>query len=100
MNVPKVAENRSAFAIRDINPRAPVHILILPREHIPTAQDITSSHGEVLADVFALSQEVAADEGISERGYRLIFNVGADAGMVISHLHMHLLGGHALGPEG
>jgi histidine triad (HIT) family protein len=98
--VEKVAENEKAFAIRDINPRAPIHVLIIPNEHIPTARDLTGEHAEALASVFTLATEAAGIEGVSERGYRLAFNVGDDAGMTIPHLHLHLVGGRKLGPEG
>ena len=97
---PRVAENEYAFAIRDISPRAPVHDLIIPREHIPTAADLSARHGTVLAGMFELATEVATIEGLSENGYRLAFNVGEAAGMTIWHLHLHLLGGRKLGPEG
>ena len=98
--VQKVAENARAFAIRDINPRAPIHALIIPKEHIPTAGDLGPEHGEILGDLFALATEVAAIEGVTEKGYRLAFNVGEAAGMTIWHLHLHLLGGRKLGAEG
>ncbi len=98
--VQKVAENEHAFAVRDINPRAPIHDLIIPRVHIDSGRDFEWVHGEVLAGVFMLSKEVARLEGVWELGYRLAFNVGDAAGMTISHLHLHLLGGRALGPEG
>jgi histidine triad (HIT) family protein len=98
--VRKVAESPLAFAIRDINPRAPVHLLIIPNEHIPTAADISAGHGPILAEMFALAASAARLEGVAERGYRLAFNVGDDAGMTIPHLHLHLLGGRPLGPEG
>lgn len=98
--VTMVAENDHAFAIRDIHPRAPVHVLVIPREHIPTARDVGAQHGATVAGLFALAQEVARREGVDESGYRLAFNVGEAAGMTISHLHMHLLGARRLGPEG
>jgi len=98
--VTKVAENEHAFAIRDINPRAPIHILIIPKQHIDDARSIDWGHAEILAGMFVLAKEVARSEGLAERGYRLAFNVGPDAGMTISHLHLHLLGGRRLGPEG
>jgi len=98
--VPRVAENEHAFAIRDIHPRAPVHVLVIPKDHIPTAREVTADHGAILTGLFALSQEVARAEGLFEPGYRLAFNVGEAAGMTISHLHMHLLGARRLGPEG
>jgi histidine triad (HIT) family protein len=98
--VPMVVEDDHIFAIRDINPRAPVHVLIIPKQHIPTAQDIGPEHGEVLARMFQAATEVARIEGVHERGYRLAFNVLGDAGMTLWHLHLHLVGGRALGPEG
>jgi histidine triad (HIT) family protein len=98
--VTKVAENAHAFAIRDIAPRAPVHVLIVPRTHIESAREVEPGHAEVLAGMLALSQEVARGENVADSGYRLAFNVGDDAGMTIHHLHMHLLGGRALAAEG
>lgn len=98
--VEKIAESDHAFAIRDINPRAPVHALIIPKLHIPTARDFEWMHGDVLAGLFMLAKDVARIEGVFDAGYRLAFNVGDDAGMTIFHLHLHLLGGRKLGPEG
>lgn len=98
--VAKVAENDYAFAIRDISPRAPVHVLVIPRAHIDSARVIDATHGDILAGMLALSQDVARAEGVADSGYRLAFNVGDDAGMTIHHLHMHLLGGRKLAAEG
>ncbi len=98
--VPRVAENEQAFAIRDISPRAPVHVLVIPKQHIAWAPDLGAGHGEMLSGMFALATEVARVEGVTDSGYRLAFNVGENAGMTIFHLHMHLLGGRLLGPEG
>lgn len=98
--VEKVVENDHAFAIRDINPRAPIHDLVIPRQHVPTAREIEWVHGELLAAMFALATQVARIEGVHDAGYRLAFNVGDHAGMTIAHLHLHLLGGRVLGPEG
>jgi histidine triad (HIT) family protein len=97
---PILAENAQAIAIRDIHPRAPVHALIIPRTHIPTAQEIAPEHAETLAGVFTLATEVARIEGVFESGYRLAFNVGEAGGMTVWHLHLHLVGGRPLGPEG
>jgi len=88
------------FAIRDINPRAPVHVLIVPKEHIADARHVGEAHGAALARMFEVARTLAAAEGLEERGYRLAFNVGEDAGMTIPHLHMHLVGGRHLGAEG
>ncbi|MCC6383152.1 MAG: HIT domain-containing protein [Dehalococcoidia bacterium] len=98
--VDRLAENGQAFAIRDINPRAPVHVLVIPKVHIPTARDVDWGHAEILAGVFALARDVARIEGVHESGYRLAINVGDAAGMTVAHLHLHLLGGRKLGPEG
>lgn len=98
--VTKVAEHGDAFAIRDINPRAPTHLLIIPHEHIPTARDIGIDDDGILGSLFALAKDAARATGVYESGYRLAFNVGDDAGMTIHHLHLHLLGGRRLGPEG
>ncbi len=86
--------------ILDISPRAPRHFLVVPREHIGTAKDVRGEHGPLLSRMFMAASRVAADEGISESGFRIAFNVGDDAGMTVPHLHMHVLGGHQLGPEG
>ncbi len=96
----RIAENERAFAIRDINPRAPVHALIIPRDHIADARALGMEHAETLAALFALASEVARGEGVFDSGYRLAFNAGEAAGMTIPHLHLHLLGGRRLGPEG
>lgn len=88
------------FAIRDINPRAPVHVLIIPKEHIPTAKEIQGEHGPLLSRMFTAATQVAKEEGLAGDGYRLAFNVGDAAGMTIYHLHMHMVGGRQLGPEG
>ncbi len=98
--VPRVAENDYAFAIRDINPRAPVHVLVIPKEHVAWAPDLGAAHGAMLGGMFELATEVARIEGAAKDGYRLAFNVGDNAGMTIFHLHMHLVGGRLLGPEG
>ncbi len=97
---PRLHEDDAIFAIRDINPRAPVHVLIIPKEHIPTAADIAGGDGPLLARMFQVAGRVAEAEGLAERGYRLAFNVRDDAGMTIWHLHLHLVGGRRLGPEG
>lgn len=98
--VAKLLENEQVFAIRDINPRAPVHVLIIPKQHIPTVQQIAPEHGSLLAAMFAAANETARGEGIGDRGYRCAFNVLGDAGMTIWHLHLHMVGGRKLGPEG
>jgi histidine triad (HIT) family protein len=100
MDVPKLHDDDLVFAVRDINPRAPVHILIIPKEHIADARAIADGHGPALARMVVVGRKLAEAEGLLKRGYRLAFNVGEDAGMTIHHLHMHLIGGRQLGAEG
>lgn len=100
IDVPKLHDDDLVFAIRDINPRAPVHVLIIPRQHVADARELNAGHADVLARMFTAAASVAEAEGLTTRGYRLAFNVGEDAGMTIPHLHMHLLGGRHLGAEG
>jgi len=97
---PRLHDDEVVFAIRDINPRAPVHLLIIPKEHIAGARHVTDAHGPALVRMLAVARALAAAEGIEESGYRIAFNVGEDAGMTVPHLHMHVLGGRHLGAEG
>ena len=98
--VEKLYEDDLVFAIRDIQPRAPVHLLVIPKQHIPHVQHIEPEHGPVLARMFQAANEAARAEGVYENGYRCAFNVLGDAGMTIYHLHLHVVGGRKLGPEG
>ncbi len=100
MAVEKLHDDELCFAIRDINPRAPTHLLIIPRQHIPSVREIEEEHGPLLARMVSAANGLADGEGIGERGYRLAFNCGDDGGQTIYHLHLHVLGGRRLGPEG
>ncbi len=101
----QVAESERSVAFRDINPQAPVHVLVVPRIHITTADDLRAEHAEDLVDLFLLAQQVARQEGLVREGidpgdaggYRLLFNIGTDAGNLIPHLHLHVLGGRPMG---
>lgn len=90
-----VAETDECVAFRDINPQAPVHILVIPRDHVPSASAVTNP--ELVGKVTQLAAELARREGIAESGYRLVMNTNADAGQTVFHLHMHLLGGRRMG---
>jgi len=81
------------IAIRDVAPRAPTHVLLLSREHIVSAADLTEAHGPLLGRLFAVAAELARAEGIAERGYRVTTNVGSWGGQSVPHLHLHLMGG-------
>ncbi|MCS7276900.1 MAG: histidine triad nucleotide-binding protein [Dehalococcoidia bacterium] len=98
--VDKLHDDDLVYAIRDINPRAPVHILVIPKEHIPSAREVEDGHAPLLARMFTVAHSLAQREGIAERGYRLAINVGTEGGQTIYHLHMHLLGGRRMGKEG
>src|SRR5438105_937550 len=98
--VAKVFEDETVFALNDINPRAPTHILLIPKEHIPSARELTEGHGALLAHLFTTAAAVAREAGLGDRGYRLTFNVGDEGGQTIYHLHLHLLGGRRMGAEG
>lgn len=95
-----VHRDDKAFAIRDISPRAPVHILIIPTEHIPSVGEITDAQLPVMGALTGVAKQLAESEGISESGYRLAINNGPDAHMTVPHLHLHLIGGRSLGAEG
>lgn len=84
-------------AFRDINPRAPTHILIVPNVLIPTVNDVETHHEAALGRLFTVARKLAADAGIAENGYRLIMNCNHHGGQEVYHIHMHLVGGHALG---
>ncbi len=85
-------------AFRDIHPRAPTHILIVPNVLIPTANDVAAEHEAALGRLFTVARKLAAEAGIAENGYRLIVNCNEHGGQEVFHLHMHLVGGKALGP--
>lgn len=91
-----VAESERALAIDDIAPQAPVHVLVMPKEHITSADEVASTHGGIIDDLVLLAQRVVEIEGIKDSGYRLVFNVGDDGLMTVAHLHMHVLGGRRL----
>lgn len=89
-----VYSDDAVVAFRDVNPRAPTHVLVIPRRHIPSAADLTDADGPTLAALFAALRQVAEESGL--RGYRIVTNVGAEAGQSVFHLHLHLLGGRAM----
>lgn len=86
----------SVMAFRDINPRAPLHALVIPKEHVRDAAAVGPEHGSLLADLVTAAGEVARAEGVAEGGYRLVLNVGPDAGQSVFHLHLHVLGGRQM----
>lgn len=97
-NIPsKIAyEDDTVFAFHDIAPQAPVHVLIIPRKHIESAQALTREDDALLCHMFEVARQLAATLGVAETGYRLITNIGPDAGQSVPHLHLHLIGGKTL----
>jgi histidine triad (HIT) family protein len=91
----RLHEDDLVIAIRDIAPRAPTHILVLPRRHIASALDLTDADAPTVGRIFAVAAEVARSEGIADAGYRLVSNVGRWGGQSVDHLHVHLMGGRA-----
>jgi len=92
-----VAESDHAVAFRDVAPHAPVHVLVVPRNHVDSADHLTNEDAAVVGELVLLAQRVAEIEGVRESGYRLVMNVGPDALMSVPHLHLHVLGGKMLG---
>lgn len=92
----EVASTEGTYAFRDLKPALPVHVLIVPRQHIVSADTVEADHAGVLAEMMGTAQAVARREGLAERGYRLVLNVGEDAQNSVAHLHMHLLGGRPM----
>jgi histidine triad (HIT) family protein len=91
----RVHEDDLVVAIRDINPQAPTHVLVMPVAHVRSAADLTDADGPLLGRLFAVAARIAADEGLAG-GWRLVSNVGQDAGQSVDHLHVHLLGGRPM----
>ena len=92
----EVLSTEGTYAFRDINPTAPTHVLVVPRQHIADAAAVGTEQAEVLAEMFATAQEVARREGVDKSGYRLVLNVGKDALNSVAHLHMHVIGGRRM----
>ena len=91
-----VYESDTAIAFRDINPQAPTHVVIIPRKHIATINDIDSDDHEIVGSLYTAANTIARDEGFSDEGYRVVMNCNKAAGQTVFHIHLHLLGGRVL----
>jgi histidine triad (HIT) family protein len=91
------AEDDLVLAFHDVDPKAPTHVLVIPREHVASVDAMTEAHGAVLGRMVAIAQRVARDVGAERDGYRLVFNHGPNAGQSVDHVHMHVLAGRKLG---
>jgi histidine triad (HIT) family protein len=89
-----VAQDATCIAFRDVNPVAPVHVLVIPRAHVPSLNEVASP--TLMADILQMTREVAKQEGIAASGYRVVFNTNADGGQSVSHLHAHVMGGRQM----
>jgi histidine triad (HIT) family protein len=93
----KVLETDDVLAFRDLNPQAPTHILVIPKRHISTINDFQADDAELIGKLYLAAKQIAEQEGLSEPGYRTVMNCNADGGQAVFHVHLHLLGGRALG---
>jgi histidine triad (HIT) family protein len=93
----RLFENERILAFRDLNPQAPTHILIIPKLHIPTLNDLQPEHSELIGELIRIASELAKKEGIAEAGYRTGFNCNDAGGQTVYHIHLHLLGGRTFG---
>lgn len=91
----RVAETAECIAFRDVNPQAPVHVLVIPREHVASLD--RASDPAMIGRMALLAARIAREEGVAESGYRTVINTNADAGQTVFHVHLHLLGGRQLG---
>ncbi len=92
----RVLESERTLAFRDINPQAPIHVLVIPKSHYPDLAGLAAAADGLLAEVAAQAHEVAVTEGIAGTGYRVVFNTGAHAGQTVGHAHAHLIGGRQM----
>jgi histidine triad (HIT) family protein len=92
-----VRESERLVAFRDVNPQVPTHVLLIPKEHIVSVAELDDGHGDLLVDIVQAATQLARAEDIADSGWRLVTNVGPDAGQSVFHLHFHLLGGREMG---
>ena len=89
-------QDEALIAFRDINPLAPTHLLVIPREHVPSLAELSETESSLIGDMVKTANQLAKREGVAESGYRLVINCGTQGGQLVPHLHMHLLGGRQL----
>ena len=95
----KVYEDEFVYAFKDINPEAPVHILVVPKKHIKSINEIEEIDENLIGKIFLAIEKISKEQGVAEQGYRVISNCGKDAGQTVMHLHFHILGGRKLGEK-
>ena len=92
-----VYEDDNVLAFRDVNPQAPTHILVIPKTHIATINDLKPENESLVGKLFLAAKKIASDEGLADRGYRTLINCNEEAGQTVFHIHLHLLGGRPMG---
>jgi histidine triad (HIT) family protein len=97
---PRVWEDDHLIAIRDINPAAPTHVLVIPREHVESVAHLEDGHRELAGRLLLAARDIARSEGITEGGYRLVLNTGPEGGQTVPHIHLHILGGRQMHGHG
>ena len=93
-------QDETAVAFPDINPKAPVHLLIIPRKHIESVADLAGDEEKLMGHLVLIANKLAQEQGVSDTGYRLVINCGSHGGQMVAHLHIHLLGGRQMGKLG
>lgn len=93
---PLVYEDDAVAAFEDINPQAPVHVLVVPKKHIPTTLDLETADRELIGRLFEVGNRIARERGIAERGFRMVMNTNPEAGQSVYHIHLHILGGRQM----
>ena len=94
-----VYQDEEVIAFRDIKPQAPVHLIIIPRRHIPSLAHLSEADSSLVGHMVTIANQLAKEEGVAQRGYRLVINCGKEGGQLVPHLHLHLLGGRRLSGE-
>jgi len=94
----KVYEDEDIFVFKDIQPKGPVHLLLIPKEHWATLNDVPKNKMDVIGKIFSKAQDLAKETGVAETGYRTLVNTNKHSGQVVFHIHFHLIGGKTLGP--
>ena len=92
----KVYENENVYAFRDLNPVAPTHVLIIPKEHVKSLNEMEDTHQGLLGELMLVAKKIAKSEGLSEEGYRIVNNIGKAGGQTVDHFHLHLVGGRSM----
>ncbi len=91
-----VYEDAQAVAFEDLNPQAPMHVLVIPKKHIPTILEVTGEDNALVGHLFQIAGRIATDNGIAQRGFRMVINCNSEAGQSVYHIHLHVIGGRAM----